>query len=122
MGGQTMLCKFRTAVMMAGAAASALFIAAAPALADQPAKNISDGAAKGQATEGVATPTDGGSCKPGMAVKQEGVGSNIAAGPQPAGGSNAGGADRSKPAHDDWSAPTVAAGPGGGTQSGCPAS
>jgi hypothetical protein len=71
---------------LAGAFATVLFVATAPqqALAINDSKNVSDGAAKGQASEGTVQPT--GSCNPGMAVKNSGVPKNTAAAAQPSSG------------------------------------
>jgi hypothetical protein len=71
---------------LAGAFATVLFVASAPqqALAINDSKNIGDGAAKGQASEGTVQPT--GSCNPGMAVKNSGVPKNTTLTAQPGSG------------------------------------
>jgi hypothetical protein len=74
----------RLAAIGAIAAALTLAATAQQALAGADSKNVSDGAAKGQASEGVA-PKPAGSCDLGMAIKNSGVPKNTAAAvPNPA--------------------------------------
>ena len=74
----------RLAAIGAIAAALTLAAAAQQAWAGADSKNVSDGAAKGQASEGVA-PKPAGSCDPSMAVKGSGVPQNASAtAPNPA--------------------------------------